>query len=484
MKVFFKIIPIIAVFVFGMQKSQAQDGEGLFKAKCNVCHAVDKNSTGPILKGVKQRWNDAGEGEFLYDWVHNAPALVASGKSKEAITAANFSPTMMPPQDVTNEEIDAILDYVDSYEKPAPPAAAGAVSADGVATDNIKIVPNYRDNLNLFSWLFGTTLVLLMAIILLAGSITSFLKSDFFIDKLAAKKKESDSSNSTPLLILAVIFGAISMSNSTYAMSMSTAAEKALDMPWLKIESTDLYMMVVINLVLVGVLLYLRSTFKSFVDMVKPASEKVEIPASAKPARKVMRKLNTILTDVVPVEEEAKILMDHDYDGIQELDNNLPPWWVWGFWATIIFAFVYMFHYHVFNTGDLQVAEYNKEIKKSKVEIEAYLSKMAMNVDETNATVLEDEKSLASGKALYTANCVMCHNPNGEGNIGPNLTDEYWIYSPDVKDVFKTIKLGAANGMPEHASKLNPIQIQEVSSYVLSMPYAAGKEPQGDKHAK
>lgn len=482
MKAFFKIIPIIAVFVFGMQKSQAQDGEGLFKAKCNVCHAVDKNSTGPLLKGVKQRWNDAGEGEMLYDWVHNAPALVASGKSKEAITAANFSPTMMPPQVVTNEEIDAILDYVDSYEKPAPPAAAVAVG--GAATDNIKIVPNYNDNLSLFYWLLGSTLVLLMAIILLSGSITSFLKSDFFIEKLTAKKKEDGSKNISPLLMLAVIFGAISLSNSTYAMSMSTAAEKALDIPWLKIEAGDLYMMVVINLVLVGVLLYLRSTFKNFVNMVKPEAEKQVVPASAKPARKAMRKLNTILTDVVPVEEEAKILMDHEYDGIQELDNNLPPWWVWGFWATIIFAFVYMFHYHVFNTGDLQVAEYNKEIKKSKAEIDAYLSKMAMNVDETNATVLEDEKSLASGKALYTANCVMCHNPNGEGNIGPNLTDEFWIYSPDVKDVFKTIKNGAANGMPEHASKLNPIQIQELSSYILSMPFVAGKEPQGDKYEK
>ena len=154
MKVFFKIIPIIAVFVFGMQKSQAQDGEALFKAKCNVCHAVDKNSTGPILKGVKQRWNDAGEGEMLYEWVHNAPALVASGKSKEAITASNFSPTIMPPQVVTNEEIDAILDYVDAYEKPAPPAAAVAVGG-GAATDNIKVVPNYKDNLSLFYWLLG-----------------------------------------------------------------------------------------------------------------------------------------------------------------------------------------------------------------------------------------------------------------------------------------------------------------------------------------
>ena len=486
MKLFSKIIILAAVFVFGIQKSQAQDGEGLFKAKCNVCHAIDKNSTGPILKGVKQRWNDAGEGEFLYEWIHNAPGLIASGKSKEAITAAEFSPTIMPPQVVTNEEIDAILDYVDSYEKPAPPAAA-VVAVDGAtgAEANIKMVPNYNENLKLFYWLLACTLVLLAAIILLSGSITAFLKSDFFIDKIAAKKKESDGTNMKPLAMLAVIFGVISWSNSSLAMAFSTAEEAANDVPWLKIEATDLYMMLLLNIVLVGIVLYLRGTFKSLVQMVKP--EVVKTPAqieAARPTKKAMKKLNVILNDIVPIEEESKILMDHEYDGIQELDNNLPPWWVWMFWATIIFSFFYMFHYHVFNTGDLQVAEYNKEIETSKKDIEAYLTLNAMNVDETNATVLDDEKSLSSGKALYTANCVMCHNPAGEGNIGPNLTDEYWLHGGDVKDIFSIIKHGNANGMPEHASKLNPVQIQELSSFILSMPFTEGKEPQGDKIAK
>ncbi len=482
MKLFSKIIILAAVFVFGIQKAQAQDGEGLFKAKCNVCHAVDKNSTGPLLKGVKQRWNDAGEGEMLYDWVHNPPALVASGKSKEAVTASNFSPTMMPPQVVTNEEIDAILDYVDSYEKPAPTVVVAVSATDG-AVDNVKIVPNYSDNLKLFYWLLATTLILLMAIILLSGSITSFLKSDFFIDKIAAKKKNNDENNFKPLAILAVIFSAIAASNSSFAMSLSTGAETAMDIPWLKIESADLYMMVIINAVLLGVVLYLKSTFKSFVQMAKPELE-AEAQLAPKPAKKAMKKLNVLLNDIVPIEEESSILMDHEYDGIQELDNNLPPWWVWMFWATIIFSFIYIFHYHVFRTGDLQVAEYNNEIETSKKDIEAYLTLNAMNVDETNATVLEDEKSLASGKELFKANCVMCHNPNGEGNIGPNLTDEYWLHGGDVKDIFSIIKHGNANGMPEHASKLNPVQIQELSSFILAMPYTAGKEPQGDKIAK
>jgi cytochrome c oxidase cbb3-type subunit 3 len=172
--------------------------------------------------------------------------------------------------------------------------------------------------------------------------------------------------------------------------------------------------------------------------------------------------------------------MHHEYDGIKELDNNLPPWWVWMFFATMIFAVVYLLNYHVFKTGDLQVTAYEKEIKRSEKEVKAYLSKMSMNVDETNATLMTDAADLAKGKAIFETNCVTCHNPKGEGNIGPNLTDKNWIYGYDIKEVFKTIKTGTPNGMPEHNSKFNPVQIQQVASFVISLPSAKGKDPQGE----
>jgi cytochrome c oxidase cbb3-type subunit 3 len=176
--------------------------------------------------------------------------------------------------------------------------------------------------------------------------------------------------------------------------------------------------------------------------------------------------------------------MHHEYDGIRELDNNLPPWWVWGFYATIVFGIIYIFNYHILGTADLQIKAYDKEMVQAKKDIDAYLSKMAMNVDETNATLLTEASDLSAGKAIFSTNCIACHKENGGGDIGPNLTDNHWIYGPDVKNLFKTIKLGTANGMPEHASKLNPIQIQQVSSYVLSMPdvKSGGKEPQGDEY--
>jgi cytochrome c oxidase cbb3-type subunit 3 len=173
--------------------------------------------------------------------------------------------------------------------------------------------------------------------------------------------------------------------------------------------------------------------------------------------------------------------MDHEYDGIQELDNNLPPWWVWGFYMTIVFAVAYMFHYHFLKTGDLQIKAYEKEMVQAQKDVNDYLKSQAMNVDENNVTKLEDPAALATGKTLFTTNCTVCHK-EGQGDIGPNLTDKFWLYGNDVKDVFLSVKNGRPNGMPEHTSKLNPIEMQQVVSYVLSMKYKAGREPQGKEY--
>lgn len=463
-------IAVLALFI-GKQEAMAQDGAALFKAKCNTCHMVDKNSTGPLLKGVKQKWADAGEAEMLYEWVKNPQTLIASGKSKTAIASQNFSPSAMTPQTVSNEEVDAILNYVDTYAPPAETAAptAGATSTEATA---VETVPDYNGNLTLFYFLLTCIFILLIAIIIMSGSITTLVKSNYFKKRIEENSKKG-AAPLTTILALIGMFGLISFSNQSYALTFMQPGEAEEGMPWLLVENIDIYLMVVINLVLLGVLLYLRRMFKDFLAMVR-----TEVKAESRASKKA-NKLNTILTDAVAIEEEHTILMQHEYDGIRELDNNLPPWWVWGFYATIIFSIIYIFNYHVFQTSDLQIKAYEKEVAQGKKDVDAYLSKMAMNVDETNATLLTDAADISKGKALYDANCVACHNPKGEGNIGPNLTDKFWIYGPDVKDLFKTIKLGTPNGMPEHASKMNPIQLQQVSSYVLSLPDAEGKEPQG-----
>lgn len=472
-KLFIKATVLIGI-TFGTITTQAQDGQALFKSKCNTCHLLDKASTGPMLKGVKQKWTDAGEAEMLYQWVQNSTGLIGTGKSKMANEIKGFSPMEMPAQQVTNEEIDAILSYVDN--PPAAPVTATTTTIDTSVPVEVKMKPNYKENLSTFYLLIGTIAGLLITIIILSQSILNLVKSDYFKNRLAAKKDKEDNGGLTSTtLSLLLIVGAIMLSNSSFALTFSAPGESTEPTPWLKVENSDIYFLVVINIILLGIIVYLKSMFNKLVALVKTEKQKEKEVVAAP-----LKKINQVLTDVVPIEEEHKILLDHEYDGIRELDNNLPPWWVWGFFATIVFAIIYLFNYHIFETGDLQYKAYEKEMKKADAEVKAYLSKMAMNVDETNVTLLTEGGEIAKGKALFDANCVACHNSKGEGNIGPNLTDKNWIYGFDIKEVFKTIKLGTANGMPEHNSKFNPIQLQQVASYVLNLPETKGKAPQGD----
>jgi cytochrome c oxidase cbb3-type subunit 3 len=186
----------------------------------------------------------------------------------------------------------------------------------------------------------------------------------------------------------------------------------------------------------------------------------------------------------VAIEKEADIMLDHNYDGIRELDNDLPPWWKYGFYLTIVFSVIYLIHYHVTNTGKLQLAEYEDEMLAGKYDADEYRKKAANLVDENNATLLTDEVSLASGKSIYMDNCGACHGRSGEGGVGPNLTDNYWIHKGGIKDIFKTIKFGyPEKGMKAWQQDLSGKQIHEVSSYIKSLANsnpANAKEPQGE----
>lgn len=189
------------------------------------------------------------------------------------------------------------------------------------------------------------------------------------------------------------------------------------------------------------------------------------------------------LTDAVPIEKEASIDMGHDYDGIRELDNALPPWWKYGFYLTIVIAVVYMWVYHI--GGDWSSrGEYETEVAIAAAEKEAFLAKSANVVDESNVVVLSDAASLGNGEKIYQISCAACHGAAGEGGVGPNLTDAYWIHGGDVSQIFSTIKYGvAAKGMIAWQGQLKPKDMQDVSSYIMTLggtnpPNA--KEPQGE----
>lgn len=185
-----------------------------------------------------------------------------------------------------------------------------------------------------------------------------------------------------------------------------------------------------------------------------------------------------------PIEKEAEIILDHNYDGIRELDNNLPPWWIWGFYMSIVFAGVYLLRFHVFN-GYTQADELNTELAEAKIDLEEYKKTAKDLVDFNTVTVLTDAADLSAGKTIFEANCVACHMADGGGGIGPNLTDTHWILGGGIKNVFHTISEGgrSGKGMIAWKAQLKPAQMAQVSSYVLSLQGttpANPKEAEGD----
>jgi cytochrome c oxidase cbb3-type subunit 3 len=205
-------------------------------------------------------------------------------------------------------------------------------------------------------------------------------------------------------------------------------------------------------------------------------------------AKKVESKLLLSLTDAVAVEEEESILLDHDYDGIKELDNNLPPWWKYGFYLTIVTSVIYLVHFHVLKTGDLQGKEYDNAIAQAKIEVDEFMKTSANNVDENTVKVLTEASDIASGKDLFMANCVACHGKGGEGTVGPNLTDDYWIHGGSIQDLFKTLKYGwVEKGMKAWKDDLSPMQIAQVASYIKTLNGTNPpnpKAPQGDLYTE
>ena len=190
------------------------------------------------------------------------------------------------------------------------------------------------------------------------------------------------------------------------------------------------------------------------------------------------------LTDMVPVGREEEVMTDHEYDGIIELDNNLPPWWKMLFNVCIAFAAIYIGYYHFSDAGLSSEEEYIIAMEDAEAEVQANMDQQANLIDELNVVAVSEESALAAGKKIFDASCAACHGKEGQGGVGPNMTDNYWIHGGDVKDIFKTIKYGVpSKGMIPWESQLTPAQIQQVSSYILKLVGTEPpnpKEPQGD----
>lgn len=236
-------------------------------------------------------------------------------------------------------------------------------------------------------------------------------------------------------------------------------------------SSTDITMMIIVGLLIfiALVLCYMIYVAASFVNVLRNNS-----------AETVDNTPIIDFTKAVPIERENEIMFDHEYDGIRELDNQLPPWWVYMFYATIIFSVVYMWYYHINQDGHIQENEYKQEL----VDAEIIMKQMAEKVNENTATVLTDQARIDKGAELFQQNCKACHGAKGEGTVGPNLTDDYWLHGGDIKDIFKTVKYGVPQkGMIAWQTQLSASQIQEVASYIVTLRGTNPpnpKDPQGE----
>lgn len=200
-----------------------------------------------------------------------------------------------------------------------------------------------------------------------------------------------------------------------------------------------------------------------------------------------LNKTYRLLVGKKKARSEEEIIIDHDYDGIRELDNNLPTWWVYGFYATIIFAVVYMARYHVFD-GPTQEEEYRREVAAAQVSIEEYRRTAKGLVDASTVVMLTDASDLNTGRNLYDSNCAVCHRADGGGGIGPNLTDNYWVLGGSLSNIYEVISEGGrpGKGMIPWKNDLRPLEIAQVSSYVVTLQGTNppdAKEAEGDFYA-
>ena len=186
------------------------------------------------------------------------------------------------------------------------------------------------------------------------------------------------------------------------------------------------------------------------------------------------------LTRTVPMESEGQLLLHHDYDGIKELDNVLPPWWVYLFYGCIVFAIIYLVRFEILGAPD-QEMELKNEMAQAKIEVAEYMKTAPDMMDEKTVTILTDATSLAEGKTIFTTNCVACHRADAGGQIGPNLTDDKWILGGGIKNLFHTLEHGGRDGkgMISWKGTLKPKEMQKVASYVLSLYGSNPKDPKG-----
>ncbi|HTN47627.1 MAG TPA: cbb3-type cytochrome c oxidase N-terminal domain-containing protein [Flavipsychrobacter sp.] len=340
--------------------------------------------------------------------------------------------------------------------------AAAPSPASGGHTMNVALIS-----------LVSLIVVLLFAIGLL-GNVLRLLAS-VYGEKMRAKK---NAATGTRTLLTFLLLFPLSLVHAQEAVRETASAAPAAIAG---MAAFDFYLLIGIIALEVLVILAMLATMAV---MVRLLSSKPEIAAKVKAI--TPKPFWDRFNKAVAIEKEQDILLDHDYDGIQELDNNLPPWWKYGFYLTIIVAVVYLYYYHMGGNGPDQLQELAMEMERGAEEKATYLAQAANNIDENNVA-MADAAGIASGQTLFQNMCAACHAKDGGGGVGPNLADAYWLHGGSLQDIFKSVKYGWPDkGMKSWKEDFSPRQIAEIASFVTSLrgtTPAAPKEKQGELYA-
>lgn len=172
----------------------------------------------------------------------------------------------------------------------------------------------------------------------------------------------------------------------------------------------------------------------------------------------------------------------HEVDGIKEFDNHLPNWWLATLYGAIVFAGFYWFYFHVFAIGESPETAYRNEMA-------AMAEAQGKDVPLSNEALVDlttDLRVVTEGSEIFASTCAACHGPAGGGNVGPNLTDEYWMHGGAPEEIYKSVLNGyVAKGMPAWGAQLGPRRVRTVTAYVLTLRNShapGGKPAQGEKY--
>ncbi|MBK9109774.1 MAG: c-type cytochrome [Saprospiraceae bacterium] len=335
------------------------------------------------------------------------------------------------------------------------PIYLGAQSAKASPVD---ANPQTGFALDLDTALFVMAFTLAVVIVFLTGLVRSAFQFHF---------KNKMNSGKMKTLALLVLMGTAEQTLFAKASSTTTAGK------FIEMMNPQSWILLVIIAVEIFILLYIVKWIKQFTGLNTYKS----VEQKATPSW--WDRINAFK----PIEQESNIDTGHNYDGIRELDNVTPPWFIAGFVGTIIFAGIYMYRYHVAYSAPLMIEEFKIAMDEAAIEKLEFLKTQSNLVDENSVTLLPAGQ-FDEGKSIFKTACAVCHGELGQGTVGPNMTDDYWIHGGSVKQIFTVIKYGVIEkGMKPWKDDYSANQIAQLTSYIKSLRGTnppGGKEPQGD----